>query len=75
MSPFGDYSPLSAALVCRGNADKCFTVRDANGLQLTWVDYESEPGRQSAAAEQDDARRIAANIAKMPGLLANRQDV
>jgi hypothetical protein len=24
---------------------------------------------------KDDARRIAANIVKMPGLLANRQDV
>jgi endo-1,4-beta-D-glucanase Y len=50
----------------------CFIVRDADGLQLAYVYYESEPGRRSAAKPltKDEARRIAANIAKLPETLA-----
>ena len=46
----------------------CFIVRDANGQKLAYVYYENEPGRRSAAKllSQDEARRIAANIAKLP---------
>jgi hypothetical protein len=46
-------------------------VRDANGQQLAYVYFESEPGRQSAAKllSKDEARRIAANIAKQSALL------
>jgi hypothetical protein len=46
-------------------------VRDANGQALSYVYYESEPGRRSAAKllSEDEARRIAANIAKLPALL------
>jgi endo-1,4-beta-D-glucanase Y len=49
----------------------CFIVRDHDGQALAYVYYEEEPGRRSAAKllSRDEARRIAANIAKRPGLL------
>jgi hypothetical protein len=47
----------------------CFIVRDHNGQALAYVYFEEEPGRQSAAKllSKDEARRIAANIAKCRG--------
>jgi len=47
-----------------------YVVRDANRQQIAYVYYENEPGRRSAAKllTKDEARRIAANIAKLRGL-------
>jgi hypothetical protein len=49
----------------------CFVVRDHDGQQLAYVYYEEEPGRRPAAKllTKDGARRIAANISKLPVLL------
>jgi hypothetical protein len=46
-------------------------LRDANGQALAYVYFEEEPGRRAAAKllTRDGARRIAANIDKLPALL------
>ncbi len=51
--------------------ESCFIVRDHNGQALAYIYFEAEQGRRAAAKllMRDEARRIAANIAKLPGLL------
>lgn len=48
-----------------------FAVKDANGQKLAYVYYAEGPGRRSAAKmlTQDEARRTAANLTKLPELL------
>jgi hypothetical protein len=47
--------------------DACYVVKDACGQKLGYFYYEEEPGRRSAAKllRKDEARRIAANGAKL----------
>jgi hypothetical protein len=51
--------------------DAAFVVKDSGGQKIAYVYYEEEPGRRSSAKllTKEEARRIAANVAKLPELL------
>jgi hypothetical protein len=53
-----------------------YIVRDANNFAVAYVYFESEPGRRAAThlMTKDEARKIANGIARLPDLLAQRDE-
>jgi hypothetical protein len=57
-----------------GDVGAAFVVKDGGGQKLAYVYYKEEPGPRSAAKplSKNGARRIAANVAKLPELVKNK---
>jgi hypothetical protein len=49
---------------------ECFCVQDAKGQTLGWFYFRDHPqaARHAGVLERDEARRLAANFAKLPDL-------
>jgi hypothetical protein len=67
---------FSAPRSVEENRGISYIARDANRFAVAYVYFESEPGRRAAAnlMTKDEARRVAAGIAKLPELLRGRND-
>jgi hypothetical protein len=52
-----------------------YIVRDANNFPVAYVYFDSEPSRRAAAnlMTKDEARKVAAGIAKLPELCGPRK--
>jgi hypothetical protein len=57
--------------------DGAYEVRDAAGLNLATVHFEDQPARQSQLQRlsKDEARRVAAQIARLPTLLRIKKGI
>jgi hypothetical protein len=64
-------APLPTTLDSREYRGLSYIVRDANRFAVAYVYFESQTGRRAAAnlMTKDEARKIAAGIAKLPELL------
>ncbi len=72
-------APLPTAWTIEEHNNACFIVCDSTGHALGYFYFEEEPGRRSAAKllTKDEARRMAANFAKLPdvlGAVASKQN-
>ena len=65
-SPYGFPTPWTVE-----ELDGCMIVWDRDGQAITYVYFEDDPRRRSLAKllTREDARRVAANIVKLPDLL------